>query len=276
MADQSDVEAVLVGLVGGAVYPGGVGSPSVLGRVVRVYRGWPTVAALDRDLALGHVNITVFPDVAGQVVTTRWPDSYEVPVVRVPGVEVTEAGETVSDGGEVSPGEVVGLLVDNVAVVHRTGEGDDAEGVAAAVGVMLREFRSVVVSGATLVVPGAGSVLARVVADQTALRQTRRQRQNFRVTCWCPDPLTRDDAAGAIDAVLSVRSFIGLPDGLSGRLRFVSSSVFDQTQDAALYRRDLVYSVEYATTVSQVMPSMLFGDAVVGAEGSDVVQSLLG
>ena len=62
MADQSDVEAVLVGLVGAAVYPEGVSAPSVLGRVCRVYRGWPTGALLDRDLAAGHVNITVFPE----------------------------------------------------------------------------------------------------------------------------------------------------------------------------------------------------------------------
>ncbi len=276
MADQSEVEAVLVGLVGAAVYPAGVLAPSVLGRVVRVYRGWPVGAALDRDLAAGHVNITVFPDASGQVATTRWPDGYEVPVVAVPTVTVGVAGETVTIGGDVAPGQVVGLLVDNVAVVHRTVAGDTADSVVAVLAAYLREVRIVTVSGSTLVVPGAGAVLARVVADQTAVRQTRRQRQNFRVTCWCPDPLTRDAAAGVVDGVLSVRSFVGLPDGLSGRLRFVSSTVFDQTQDAALYRRDLVYSVEYATTVVQVLPSMIFGDATLAPEGAGVVQSLLG
>ena len=233
-------------------------------------------ASLDRDLAAGHVNITVFPDVSGQVVTTRWPDVFEVPVVVLPTVTVGVAGETVTVGGVVTAGQLVGLLVDNVAVVHRTVADDTAESVAAVLGAYLREVRIVVVSGSTMVVPGAGVIFGRVVADQPAVRQTRRQRQNFRVTCWCPDPLTRDAAAGVVDGVLSVRSFIGLPDGLSGRLRFVSSTVFDQTQDAALYRRDLVYSVEYATTVVEVLPSMIFGDATLAPDGAGVVQSLLG
>jgi hypothetical protein len=151
-----------------------------------------------------------------------------------------------------------------------------AETVAAALGVLVGAFRAVEVSGAVLVVPGAGSVVARVVADQVVVRQTRRQRQNFRVTCWCPDPVTRDDVAGAIDQALSARVFIGLPDGLSGRLRFVSSAVFDQAQDAALYRRDLVYAVEYATTVREVVPSMVFGRAGLSEAGGGAGQGLLG
>ncbi len=283
MADQADVEGVLVGLVGAVVYPGGVGEGSVLGRVCRVYRGFPVGSALAEDLVAGRVNITVFPESGGSVVTTRWGDGDEVPVVRVPGVVVSVVGGVVSVGGVVGAGELVGLVVDGVAVVHRVVEGDDAAGVAAALGGLVRAFREVAVLGSVLVVPGAGSIVARVVADQVVVRQTRRQRRNFRVMCWCPDPITRDDVAGAIDAALSARAFIALPDGLSGRLRFVSSEVFDQTRDAALYRRDLVYSVEYATTQRAVVPAMLFGDARVadarvagarlGGAGADFVEN---
>ena len=43
----------------------------------------------------------------------------------------------------------------------------------------------------------------------------------------------------------------------------------------ALYRRDLVYSVEYATTVSVTMPSMIFGDATMSPRGPGVARSLL-
>ena len=275
MADQSDVETALVGLVGGAVYPQGTAAPSVLGRVCRVYRGWPTAASLDADLAAGHVNITVFPEPAGQVTTTRWPDEWVAAGVRAATLTVTVAGTTVTLGGTPDAGQLVGLLVDNVAVVHRTVDGDTLEGVAAILGGYLRNVRIVLVSGSTIAVPGAGALQARVVADQPAVRQTRRQRQRFRVTCWCPDALTRDDAAAAVDAAVSARAFIGLADGLSGRITFVSSTVFDQTQDASLYRRDLVYAVEYATTVSAMLPSMIFGDATLAPVGGGLVQSLL-
>ena len=46
MADQSDVEAALAGLIEAALYPGGAAAPSVLGRLVRIYRGWPVAARL--------------------------------------------------------------------------------------------------------------------------------------------------------------------------------------------------------------------------------------
>ena len=56
----------------GIVYPQGTGAPSLLGRVARIYRGWPSTAALDADLAAGHLNISVSGDAAGQRTTTRW------------------------------------------------------------------------------------------------------------------------------------------------------------------------------------------------------------
>jgi len=276
MADQSDIETVLVGAVGAALYPQGTAAPSILGRVVRVYRGWPSSAALDRDLAAGHVNVTVFPDAGMQRNTTRWPDMYIPGTPAAPRLTVSADGETASLGGTADAGQVAGLLVDDLAVVHRTEAGDTPESVAAVLGAYISTQRVALVSGATIQVPGVGRLIGRVVADQPSLRETRRQQQNFRVSVWCPDPETRDAAGAAVDAALSVRAFIGLPDGSSGRVRFVSSMVFDQSQNAALYRRDLVYAVEYATTVSALLPSMIFGNATLAPAGDGAVQSLLG
>jgi hypothetical protein len=53
--------------------------------------------------------------------------------------------------------------------------------------------------------------------------------------------------------------FIALADGTAARLIFSGTATFDQSQDAILYRRDLIYTVEYATTVTALLPSMLFG-----------------
>jgi hypothetical protein len=89
--------------------------------------------------------------------------------------------------------------------------------------------------------------------------EVRRQVQSFRIICWCPTPLLRDAVSSAIDLSLATIRFITLSDGTAARLIFSSSTVFDQSQDAILYRRDLIYSVEYATTLSALQPSMLFG-----------------
>jgi len=276
MADQSDVETALAGLVGAVLYPQGATAPSILGRICRIYRGWPNAAALDADLAAGRVNVTVFPGAQPQRNTTRWPDQCEVTARIVPTLTVAIAGNTATFGGTAGPGQIAGLLVDNLAVVHRTEASDTPALVAAVLASQIRTQRIALLSGTSVTVPAAGLLIGRVVADQLVRRATRRQLQGFRITCWCPDPGTRDLAAGSIDAALSEHVFIALADGTSGRLRFLSSNVFDQSQDAALYRRDLVYTMEYATTVSTTLPSMIFGDVTISPAGTGATQSLLG
>jgi hypothetical protein len=104
-----------------------------------------------------------------------------------------------------------------------------------------------------------------VVADAPMQQEVRRQEQDFRATCWCPTPASRDSAATAIDQALSSIRFLALPDGTQGRLLYSGTTVFDQSQNASLYRRDLMYSVEYATILSASQPAMLFGNLVLNA-----------
>lgn len=276
MADQSDVETVLANTIQIALYPGGVGAESTLGRLVRIYRGWPVAAALDRDLAAGCINISVFPEASNQLNTTRWMDDTIATAGVVPSLTIAVDGDTATLGGEARPGQVAGLLADGIAVVHRLVGGDTTSAVAAVLGAYMRSRRPALVSGATVQVPGVGRLVGRVVTDQLALRETRRQRQTFRVTCWCPDPDTRDATGSLVDAALSAKAFIDLPDGTLGQVRFLSSVLLDQSQNAMLYRRDLIYSVEYATTFAELRPAMIFGNARFALGSADVVHSLLG
>jgi hypothetical protein len=280
MADQSDVETALTTLIGAVIYPQGTNAPSILGVTCRIYRGWPNTAALDADLAAGRVNITVFPDARHQQNTTRWTEELTLATPVPPTLTITTAmtnsGSTATIGGTADPGQIAGLLVDNLAVVHRTAAGDTPDLVAATLASYLRTERVAVVAGATITIPGTHLLVGRVVTDQQVQQETRRQVQNFRISCWFPDPATRDVAAAAVDAALAAHNFITLADGTSARLRFVSSTVFDQSQDASLYRRDLLYSVDYATTQTITLPSMIFGDATLSPDGAGIVQSLLG
>ena len=276
MADLSDIETALVQTIGGVLYPQGSTAPSVVGVLCRIYRGWPNAAGLDADLAAGYVNVTVFPEARVQENTTRWPSEFETTGASVPDLTISVRGTSATVTGSARLGQVAGILCDNVAVVHRMAAGDTPALVAAVLAQRLRTVRIVQLSGATLTVPGAGQIIGRVVADQPAQRQTRRQRQRFRVSCWCPAPGTRDVISATVDRALSLGDFIALPDGTAGRVRFTGTSVFDQSEDAALYRRDLLYSVEYATTVDTMLPSMIFGDATLAPNGAGIVQSLLG
>lgn len=275
MADLSDVETVLAGLVTHFIYPQGTDAPSVLNTLTRIYRGWPNQSALNADLAAGHVTITIFPDPAQHRITTRYIDPPTAGAPILPTLAADVAGTTATFSGTASLGQIAGLLVDNTAFVHRTAEGDTPDLVAAILASYIRTTRIVQLSGAAVTIPGARLLIARVVADQQVQTETRRQQQGFRLTCWCPDPTTRDRAASTIDQGLSSQTFLSLPDLTTARLRQAGTVVFDQSQNAGLYRRDLLLSVEYATTTTTTLPAVIFGDARLTPNGA-TVQSLLG
>ena len=275
MADQSDVETALVLAITNVLYPNGSSASGVLAQTVKIYRGWPNTASLRTDLAANTLNVTVFPKAGTTRNTTRWADGMVATSSATPTLTVSVSGTSATFAGSADSGQVAGLLVDSLAVVHRTVTADTPELVAASLGQLIRTQRIAEVNGATVTVPGVALLLGRAVADQPVVRWTRSQLQQFRISCWCPDPTSRDNVASFIDQALSSIGFIALGDGSSGRLRYVGTTEFDQSQDAALYRRDLIYSVDYLTTVSDALASMIFGDTTLAPLGSGSVKTLL-
>ncbi len=272
MADQSDVETALAGIVGGALYPGGIEAGcAVKGAICRIYRGWPTRAALDADLAAGRVNVSVGAVAGSARLTTRYPDQWKVARPVMPALSASVAGAVATFAGLGAVGQLAALLVDGRAAVHRTVAGDTPASVAAALAAELAQVGiAATANGAAVTCAGAASVIARITADQTATRETRRQLQHFVATCWCGDPTMRDAIGAAVDAALSGIDFIGLPDGSSGRLLFVASAVSDRWEDATLYRRELTYSVDYATTITEVQPSMIIGGTEISVDAATI------
>ncbi len=271
MADQSDVETALAAIVAGVLYPQGADGASAAGAACRIHRGWPDAATLDADLLAGRVTVTVAGDARAQRTTTRYPDEWRAQRFVAPGLQVSVGGNAATFSGDAGPGQLAGVLAEQVAAVHRTVVGDTAQTVAAAIAAALAAvpgpLSATAAQGTTVVVGGASAVVARALADQPSIRETRRQRQAFRVACWCPDPTTRDTVAAAIDSALATYDFLGLPDGMAGRLLYLASTATDRVQDAALYRRDLIYTVEYATTLAADLPRLLFGDTQIAGDG---------
>jgi len=264
MADQSDVEAALAALVAGYLYPNGPASPSVVGFGCRIYRGWPQRLALEADVAVGVAHVGIVGEAAGQRTTTRFPDEWSVPAPTVPTLTATAVWGSVTYAGAASIGQLVGIRVSGVGYVHRTIAGDTPASVAAALAVIVPGASA---TAAVLSIPGLLPV-ARVTADQAGVRETRRQCQGFSVRCWTGVPSMRDVLAGAIDSALSAVDFVGLADGTAGRLRFVSSTLSDRARDAGLFRRDLLYSVDYATTLLAELPCLIFEGTVIHANGT--------
>ena len=275
MADQSDVEAALVSAIAAILYPQGADAPSLIGNHCRIFRGWPSVTALNADLVAEVVNITIFPDGSGHHDTTRYIDEPRLVTHNVPTLIVDVVGTTFTFSGVVGAGQVAGILVDNMAVVHRVQDGETLELVAATLGAYLRTRRLVNVARTSVTIPNARAIIGRVVADQTVQRETRRQRQGFRATIWCPSAALRDIVAGLIDQRLSDSNWLALQDGTTGFIRGVVSKVFDQSLNANLYRRDIVINIEYPTTISEIMPTMIFGNLNFAPADAGSVLTLL-
>ena len=264
MADQADVETALVRFVAAALYPNGTSEPSVPGPDCRIYRGWPNAAALDADLASGRINVTVFPVSEPTRITTRYTEEWlGTPPASTLLVDVQD--DTVHLAGAADPGQVAGILADGHTYVYRTQTGDTPALVAANLADQARSDWVVHLVGAGLTLCGAVHVVARVSVDASSLKEIRRQEQVFRITCWCPNPASRDAAAAAIDQSLAGLTFIDMPDTTCARIIYCGTAVFDQSQDALLYRRDLLYRLEYPTIINDTQPSMLFGDLVLNA-----------
>ena len=259
LADLSDVEAALVSAVTGVIYPNGVGEASVTGAPVRVYRGWPLLGPLGNDLATGVANISIFPIPNATHNTTRWAPVANT-TAGVTTLTVTVSGNSASFSGAGGVGQVAGLLVANQPFIYRGRAGDTPALVAAVMAEAVRVQRACWLSGNTVSVPGVSSIVARVVADGSLLTEWARQKQGFRISAWCPNPMIRDRICSLVGNALATQSFLTLADGTGGRVRYRSTAVFDDDQDAQQYRRDLVYDVEYGTTFAQAAPLMLFGD----------------
>jgi hypothetical protein len=249
VADISDVEAALVGIiadslqVGPSYLAGSIVLSSIADAPCRVYRGWPIANVLDADLAQGISTISVFP-AAGSTRhcpghLLQWKSNPSSP----PTLTVSVSGNTVTFDGEGGSGQVAGIsfgsTIAQTAYAYRVTAYDTPETVAEK---LASQIPGATLSGASVTVPSSIELRAAVVADQPEFLETRRQEQQITVTGWCPTPAIRDAVMSAVDAGFAnmqdqwgrQTDQFSLPDGSNGILRYVSSMTNDTPQKAKL------------------------------------------
>ena len=256
MADISDVEKALVDAVVAVVYPGGLSGSSLNGDNVRIYRGWPSPTGLSADLAAGTTNISVFSDPKTTRDTTRYPKVWKAADRTPITLEVALSGGEATFSGVGAAGLNAGVLVGGQGYAVPVGANQTPEAVAAA---LAAEITGAVARSATVSVTALPITAARVEGSATAWQETRRQEQDITISLWCADPAGRDSLTSAVDSGLSGIDWLELADGTSTRLLFKGTDVTDTSENTDLYRRDLVYKVEYPTIVRQSTAAMLFG-----------------
>lgn len=106
----------------------------------------------------------------------------------------------------------------------------------------------------------------------SAMLELRRQTRLFQISVWAGLFARRDAAASAIDAGLAAVSRLALVDGSVALMTYESSLQDDDQQQAGIYRRDLLYAVNYATTQVMALTAITatVTDVTASVNGADL------
>jgi len=255
VADLSDVAAALVGVIAGVVYPSGTGQSPIASVGVKVYHGWPDRNTLNADIAAGRAHVSVWPTPTVRPTTGLSSDWYELSRTAAT-LTATVAGQTITIAGAVSVPQAVALLIDQRPYVYALQAGDTLATIAAALRNLIVADQPASVAGAVITVPGAHALSARLVTQGVAGRIVRREERVFQVSVWAQTFGARDALAGAIDAALADMRRIVIAYPVRARIAFASSRQDDDLQLQGIYRRDLLYRLEYPVTLTEVQTAV--------------------
>lgn len=105
-------------------------------------------------------------------------------------------------------------------------------------------------NGSSITFATTRPIVARTGAVGTSQTRPRWQCQGVRITAWTPTPAIRDAICSQLDAILSNTSWLALPDNQKARLEWRNSYSDDVPQRDALWKRDLIYTAQFATTIT--------------------------
>ncbi|HVJ54879.1 MAG TPA: hypothetical protein VM689_20635 [Aliidongia sp.] len=261
MADISDARQALAQIIAGLIYPAGVPagtmpSAAVIGAPVRIYAGSPEREALDADLAAGIVNITVETGQDG-VNTTRFPAVDQVISVEPPSLSWVVAGIGATLCGAVATPQNAGLLVDGKAYLYAVQPADTLETIGAALAALVAVDQAASAEGATIVMPNSHRIVGRIGTVGRTLREVGREIITVHVSVWAPSPTLRQAAAAAFEPNLRDLRRFPLPDDSIAQIWAERSNDEDRLEKAALYRRNALYKLEYASTIAGTASQIL-------------------
>ena len=265
MADISDVENALVSLIEQIAYPSGTANPSVLldqnsnPVKVQIYRGWPIPAQLDADMLAGNiVDVSIFPT-AVERNTTRYGSDYETQSFPAATLTLVAGTTTLTVGGTISQPQNVAAIVNGIGYSYGVQANDTLTSIATGLAALINEDTACTSSGPVITIPTANELIPRIGVVGIAYKEVKRQTRNVMISFWCPNPALRDAAGKLFDPALASIEFLTLTDSTACRFIYANSPITDQPEKETVYRRDLVYSVEYPTTVAIAAPTVTIG-----------------
>lgn len=265
MADLSDVSDALVDLIYAQFYPDGLAGPKYPDRDLKIYAGWPDASQLDEDLQgdpeFPILHISVWP-LPMERPANRYPtDDEELSRPSATFLAVISGQSVVISGGHGEPYQPqnIAINVDGRAWSHRILPGQTNAQIAAALALLISDtWPGTAAVANSVVIPAPGRIMnARVGVIGTSVREVGRQEKGFQITLWANTHENRVWMAKTLIPKLADTTFLTLPGGSGARLTCRSNSDMDRAQAQGAYRRDLVYTVEYATTIESAAPELI-------------------
>lgn len=259
MADLSDVSDAFVALIAGYLYPNGPRAPSLLGFEARVFAGWPLPPELEKDLAqLPSIsNISVYPRPDEHNTFRYVSEEYEEVSRPAPTLTLTpstnaDASMLVTIAGTIpasgSP-QNLAVFVNGKPYLHQVQPTDTLMSIAEtmATAIVADVPGTLTAETAIWLPPEARLGACRVGVTGAVQKEVGRAEKVWQICIWSAEPEIRDKLAKAVDTLLRKTPWLSLADGTRGRNIYRSSHQSDQLQREGAYKRDLLYSVEFAT-----------------------------
>ncbi|WP_036048702.1 hypothetical protein [Bradyrhizobium sp. Tv2a-2] len=260
MADLSDVTAYLAQQAFIAVYPNGTGSASVAGMDCRIFEGWPLPDQLDNDLTgfmmengdkvkrPGGVcaNVSIFPMLGQGAPVPQIQNKTRTISQPTYGLTFTVVGNTLTVSGQPAAGEYLTIIADDEYVFSRGGATTQAI-LAALLADAQAAYPQASATSTSLTVPGTHILVVRQGGVGKVGRVIHRQKNSIMVTVWAPNQIARAAFAKAIDVQIKQTIVTTLSDTSQIKVTYNRTNTIDEEQSKGIYRRDLVFDVEYAT-----------------------------
>lgn len=278
MADISDVTDTLAGIITGLLYPNGTASPPAVRTNTRVEVGWPVPEQIQTDLAntivgnaldLPICTVSIYP-LPTERNTTRHLPIWQPATLNTPTLTLTASGQTVTVGGTIplitNPHNAA-IFANGIPYVYAVQPADTLNSIAAALAALIAVAIPGSSSAGPLVTLPAGALLGavRIGVTGTSMLEVARQEKQIQIVIWADSPDHRSAIAKIIDPALKAMTFIALPDLTAGRIRYVGNRESDNAEKQGIYRRDLMFTVEYGTLQEQAFPQIVVVETKISA-----------
>lgn len=252
---MSDLAAVIQTIAQNLVtpiYPNGTTNPSIAGVQVTINDGWPIRSQLDADLQSGFAHVSVYPTNQERVMT-KFERVYELNTQTPTTIVLTVSGTSVTVTGTISTPQVVMIIANSIGYAYAIQSNDTVNTIATNTAALIEGATA---TGNVLTIPSAYSLKAVVSTPYSASQEIARMDRVVMISVWAPNQVIRATLEAAIDVYMKENYRIPMPDNFFAQVFYLSMSWTDQLEKSLIYRSDLKYTIQYATTITNAFMSV--------------------